>query len=74
MTSSRRHKSPYDTHPEEVINRVKFDVSVPGSFRRFKTDKIALYTGCGISNVLKFSFFNRKTNINCTYYTISESH
>ena len=35
--------TPYDTHPEGVINRAKFDVNTPGSFGGVTTDKIALY-------------------------------
>ena len=29
---------PYGTHSEVVINRVKFDVGAPGSFRGVKTE------------------------------------
>ena len=40
-------QTPYDTHPEEVINRAKFDISTSSSFGGVKTDRhtdrIALY-------------------------------
>ena len=40
-------QTPYDTYPEEVINRAKFDASTPASFGGVKadtqTDRIALY-------------------------------
>ena len=63
MTSLSCHETPYDTHPEKVINDAKFDVCTSGSFGRDKKDKqkhrkterIALYIlhDCGQSN---FSF------------------
>ena len=43
MTSSGRHKHPYDTYHEVVINHAKFDVYTSSSFRGVKTGTIALY-------------------------------
>ena len=39
MISSLRHKPPYVTHSEKVINRANFDVCTLGSFGGVKTDR-----------------------------------
>ena len=39
MTSWSLHKSLYGTHPEEAINRAKFDASTPESFGAGKTHR-----------------------------------
>ena len=40
MTASWRLESPYDTHPQELINCAEFKVCTPGSFREPKTDTL----------------------------------
>ena len=43
MTASWRHKYPYDTHPQMVINRAKFDVCTPSSLAELKRTCIHTY-------------------------------
>ena len=39
MMPSRHHQTPYYTYAKDTINRAKFDVCTPGSFKEVKRDK-----------------------------------